>query len=141
MELHNCKVFYFEWILTANLLLNLLQHCTVTDSCLHMLLWNLSDFMISPTSSFLPIGCCMFPLQTFSHHQTGFVTFPHSSPTPCSLRWNPALVSFSFHLSSAPPLILRSTGFHFISHMFSTSDFAATVCYVSWQTNVEVKIL
>ena len=82
--------------------------------------------MTFPTFSFLPTLTCISPSTNSSPLQTGTGTFPHSSPMPYSLRQNSipfldTLLCFTFliliHLT--PPPVLRSTGFHFTSCMFS----------------------
>ena len=59
-------------------------------------LWNLLAFTTSPTFSSPPMNPCTFLLQNSSHHWTGFTTFPHSTPMPHSLRWNPISAFFLF---------------------------------------------
>ena len=64
-----------------------------------------------------PTNLHTFPLQSSSHHQTGFVTFPHLPPTPHSLRQNTVSVSFFFLLFPfCPILALYVFSFRFHSY-------------------------
>ena len=98
------------------------------------MLWNSCPSTTSPTFSFLLTPNCISPLTNSSLRQTGTGTFPHSSPMPHSLRQNPVLLldefpcfAFLVLIHSAPPPVLRSAGFHFISHMLSLLDSAAAL--------------
>ena len=87
-----------------------------------MLLWNSCPYMTYPTFSFLLTVNCISPLTSISPHRTSTGTFPHSSRTPRSPRWN--LVPFldAPSLSHLPlfalPPVLWFVGLHFTLYAF-----------------------
>ena len=97
-----------------------------------VVLQNSSVSTISPTFSSPPTFSHISPLTNSSLHQTDTRTFPHSSPMPCSLRWNSVpiidvlpcftfLVSDPFHSSTSPSVHWPP----FLSHIFSSLDSTA----------------
>ena len=93
------------------------------------MLRNSYPYTTSLTFSSLPTTHCTSPLMNSSPHRTDFRTNPLSSPKPLSpernsvpfLDWSsrfPLLVYVHFVL----PLVLQSTGLHFISCMNSSLD-------------------
>ena len=97
----------------------------------NFVLWNLCPPTISPTFSFLLTLTHISLLMNSLPLRTDTGTFPHSSPMPCSLRWNSipfldALHCFTFLIliCLAPLLALWSDGFHFISRIFSSLESA-----------------
>ena len=75
-----------------------IEHIHIQRDTSQFLLQNLSALIISPTFSSLPMNHHMSPFHNSSHYWTSFATFPHSSPTPHSLRQNPVSASFFFLL-------------------------------------------
>ena len=100
----------------------------------YLVLQNSCLYMTSPTFSFPPTPIHISPSTNSSNPQTGIGTFPPSSRTPRSLRRNsvlsldelPCFTSFIL-IHFAPPPILWSTDFHFISCMLSSLDSAAAL--------------
>ena len=79
-----------------------------------VMLQNSCPYTTYPTSSSPPTLNHTSPSMNSLLHQTSTGTFPHSSPTPCSLRWNsiPFLdVSPLFHLSCAKSILLFHQSF------------------------------
>ena len=101
-------------------------------SCILKLLQNSSTSAIFPTFSSLPTLNHISPLTNSSPHWTTTGTFPHLSPMPRSLRWNPVplidvLLCFTSLVSE---LSCPSTGpsvhwFPLLSHMLSSLESAA----------------
>ena len=102
---------------------------------------------ISPTFSFPPTLSHISLLKSSLPPLTDIRTYPHSSPTPCSLRWNSIplticlLVSPLCFRSPAGPSVCRSP---FLSRMFSSLDSTAAphlLCSTSSRPNSLLSII
>ena len=102
------------------------------------MLQNSYPYMVFPTFSSPLTHTHIFLSTSSSPPQTGAGIFPHSFPTPCFHRWNSILFldmllcfTFPILIHFTPPPALRSTSFHFTSHMLSSLEFRSCSTHCS----------
>ena len=113
----------YQTDVTCQLLVQLLHHIVLQNSCL---------YMIYPTFSSPPTEHPISPSTNSSLHWTNTKICPHSFPTPHSSKRNPVPIldasscfTFLILIRFALPPALRSTGLHLVLHMFSSLGSAA----------------